>query len=716
MNVNEILSTLKKVVNKQDKNDNRLLTNSKEIVGAINENKLSLEESKKKIDTVYKGLCVRGWSTGYLESEDMRVTAPAVMNRISGDSVQLNINHYQDTLTSNDINTHPIDIEEVRNYVLFLKSKGYKIMLKPQVEIKTNEWRASINPSNPDLWFASYTNLMLSYARLAQETDVEIISVGSEYHTLTKKYDTRWRKLIKDIREVYTGALTYSASFNTAWADEGAILTFWDELDVIGLNYYTRINYSASSEPYSDDVIASYLQTDAQGGSPFLLMDRLANKYGKNIIFTEYGPPFSANGAEQTVSIEYLARYLELLLKKSFTMPWFRGGFMWVVDSLGTKSIFDEGKPVSPAIKEWYRRTQERSNAKVIAECASTFNGGTEVQYAPIAKIKMPKRANESANINFKLEGTIPNTRYLPQTEIFCHVGTDANGIVQYVELKRINGNLSYANLGYTQNSNEVIIWVRLGNGFSYKATLISNDSQYAELLHLNSVVVNEPNGFIKASISACLGVSDNISFMSGSPTFTWGETNAHRRYKLNGHLTINLSDGRPGLCCSTITSFQQDATGYRKLTLNPNINQPGIKVRLNPTPNSVTLVEFFWDGERWNAWNYGSTDISAYTANVTPSIGVSNDSKVNINVSGVNVCISFDIKITAEWLQGAETALLYVTDYPSISKSYGLFFADGTNELGGKLAIEGGIVKATPFTNLSNGTWLRGNINYVIS
>lgn len=44
MNVNEILSTLKKVVNKQDKNDNRLLTNSKEIVGAINENKLSLED------------------------------------------------------------------------------------------------------------------------------------------------------------------------------------------------------------------------------------------------------------------------------------------------------------------------------------------------------------------------------------------------------------------------------------------------------------------------------------------------------------------------------------------------------------------------------------------------------------------------------------------------------------------------------------------------
>ena len=48
MNVNEILSTLKKVVNKQDKNDSRLLTNSKEIVGAINENKLSLEERNQQ--------------------------------------------------------------------------------------------------------------------------------------------------------------------------------------------------------------------------------------------------------------------------------------------------------------------------------------------------------------------------------------------------------------------------------------------------------------------------------------------------------------------------------------------------------------------------------------------------------------------------------------------------------------------------------------------
>nr|DAM23961.1 MAG TPA: hypothetical protein [Caudoviricetes sp.] len=44
MNINDVLLKVKQIANKQDKSDNRLLTVSKEIVGAINENKSSLEE------------------------------------------------------------------------------------------------------------------------------------------------------------------------------------------------------------------------------------------------------------------------------------------------------------------------------------------------------------------------------------------------------------------------------------------------------------------------------------------------------------------------------------------------------------------------------------------------------------------------------------------------------------------------------------------------
>lgn len=48
MNINDVLLKVKQVANKQDKTDSRLLTNSKEIVGAINENKSSLEEKVNK--------------------------------------------------------------------------------------------------------------------------------------------------------------------------------------------------------------------------------------------------------------------------------------------------------------------------------------------------------------------------------------------------------------------------------------------------------------------------------------------------------------------------------------------------------------------------------------------------------------------------------------------------------------------------------------------
>ena len=52
MNINDVLLKVKQVANKQDKTDNRLLTNSKEIVGAINENKSSLEETKNEVNSL----------------------------------------------------------------------------------------------------------------------------------------------------------------------------------------------------------------------------------------------------------------------------------------------------------------------------------------------------------------------------------------------------------------------------------------------------------------------------------------------------------------------------------------------------------------------------------------------------------------------------------------------------------------------------------------
>lgn len=667
-------------------------------------------------DTVYRGLCVRGWDNNYFYGNDMRITAPSVMSRISGDSIQVNINHYQATLTANAITEHPIPMSEVKDYVNFLHSNGYKIMIKPQVEITTNEWRASIDPTDPDAWFASYTTLMLSYASMCEENEVEILSIGSEYHTLSKKYPDKWRSLIKEIRSVYNGKLIYSASFNTAWADEAAILEFWESLDVIGVNFYTRIGYDSTKEPYEDSFIGSYLQTDVQGGDPFLLLDRLANKYGKNIIFTEFGNPFSATGAEQTVSIDYLASYYRLLLEKAFNKPWFRGGFVWVVDKFNTKAVFDDGKPVSPAIKEFYSQNIEPATTGNSPLKAMTYNGGTDVGYAPLTRIKMPNRAYQSANMHFWVEGTVANSSNVPRTEILLHVGTGDTGVVQFVELRRLRGQIPYANLGYTQNGNEVTIWIRLSNGFAYRSGIISNNSQWGELIHLGDVATSEPTGLIKANTPAVVGVAPDQTFMSGAQTFTWNELQAYRKYKLNGSMSINLTNGVAGISMSTIVAFQQDTTGYRTLSLNSAISQPGLPVKLNPLPNSVTLVKFLWDGEKWNAWIYGSTEFTPIKYSISPSIGASSNSIIDFFISGKVINVNFEIEITATFTAGAETPLFYIADFPHPTKSYGTFFADAiTNDVAGRITVEGAVVKGKAFTTIAPG-WIRGSIAYIMS
>lgn len=670
-----------------------------------------LNETAQKLDTVYKGLCIRAWLTGYLNGQDMRTMAPDILNRISGDSVQLNINHYQETLTSSSITESPIGIEEVRGYVRYMKSKGYKVMAKPQVEIKTNEWRANIDPSDIDSWFSSYKTLILSYANMCEEEKVEILSIGSEYHKLTKKYPNKWIELIKEVREVFSGQLTYSASFNTAWADEAIAISFWDLLDVIGVNYYTRINYNVDNEPYDKDMVASYFQIDAQNADPFVALNKLADKYGRNIIFTEFGVPFSSTGSDLRVSDDYLVKHFDSLLSKAFKMPWFRGGFIWVCDPLGTKDMFSEDRKISSTIKEYYSLKLERSNNKVITNDSLTYRGPNG--YAPIVEINMPKRSYQSENIRVKIIGGASNTNYIPETEIFIHVGTGLTGEVESIELKRMFGNIPSDNIGYSKEGNRVIVYVKLTSDFEYRIVEIYNTApDWGKTVHLGDVVSSVPSNYVKASIYPITKVVSTEDLMSGNKTFTWHENSTFRRYKLNGNLTLNLNKGTVGLATSVIVSFRQDSTGYRTLTLDTSIKQIGIPVRLNNIPNSVTLVEFFWDGETWNAWCTSATNLVPYKTDLTPSIGTTSDSYIKAICSANTVEISFELTITASLTANVSTPIFYVPDFQSATKYFGLLI--GEAGVIGDFTIDGGVVTGKVYSTLSEQTKIKGSATYI--
>ena len=80
---------------------------------------------------------------------------------------------------------------------------------------------------------ASYTKFILTYAKLAQETKVDILCIGTELERFVMSRPDYWCGLIERIRKIYNGKLTYAANW-----DEYKRTPFWDMLDYIGIDAY----------------------------------------------------------------------------------------------------------------------------------------------------------------------------------------------------------------------------------------------------------------------------------------------------------------------------------------------------------------------------------------------------------------------------------------------------------------------------------------------
>ena len=143
--------------------------------------------------------------------------------------------------------------------------------------------------SNPAAFFAGYKAYVMQLATLAQQHNVQLLSIGNEMLSATKpipEYIDHWKDIIASIRTVYTGKLTYSALTDVLYPsqDEVSQITFWDRLDYVGVDIYPRF-------PTTGNEIPSVAQLDAQwttqGWKTYL--ENIANKYNKPIIFTESG-------------------------------------------------------------------------------------------------------------------------------------------------------------------------------------------------------------------------------------------------------------------------------------------------------------------------------------------------------------------------------------------------------------------------------------------
>lgn len=239
--------------------------------------------------------------------------------------------------------------EGIRRISQAAHEAGLRVILKPQV------WYRGSYPGEHDLeseeqldaFFARYGELVAHYARLAEETDADLLCIGVEFAKLTR-HEQGWRELIRLARRHYSGPLTYAANFG----EEFESVAFWDELDYLGLdNYY----------PLPDDLSTA---GNAQR------IEIVYRRFGKPVIFTEVG--FSSyEGTHRRpwedepggpYSVEAQAAGYEAIFRGFHDKPWLAGMFWWKVGTNGTSrqgrnsAHAPWGKPAMDVLKNWYLR------------------------------------------------------------------------------------------------------------------------------------------------------------------------------------------------------------------------------------------------------------------------------------------------------------------------------------------------------------------------
>jgi hypothetical protein len=157
--------------------------------------------------------------------------------------------------------------------------RGMKVMLVPHLWVESGDWRALIDPGSDEgwaRWAASYGRFALTWARVAEEGGAEIFSAGVELRSwVTTTRAPSFGALLRDLRGVYHGTLTYSGNWDDV--DQTVIL---GDLDVIGVNAFF---------PLADKEGAPFATLLDGGRRVRAKVHALAEAWQKPVLFTEIG-------------------------------------------------------------------------------------------------------------------------------------------------------------------------------------------------------------------------------------------------------------------------------------------------------------------------------------------------------------------------------------------------------------------------------------------
>ena len=249
-------------------------------------------------------------------------------------------------------------VEGAMATIVMAKKLGIKVMLKPQVWVIGDGWPGEFEATSEEdwkKWEIDYSNYILTYAKLCDSLEVDLLCIGTEYRQAVIKRSAFWTHLIKEVRKYYSGKLTYAANW-----DNYENVDFWNEVDFIGIDAYFPL--SPDKTPSVHDLMQSWSEQSEQ-------LEDFCNTYKMKAIFTEYGYQscdYSAykqweNKGNNEVNLLAQQNAYEALYRSIWNQEWMLGGFLWKWHAHDDKAggsendrFTPQNKPAEKIIQQYY--------------------------------------------------------------------------------------------------------------------------------------------------------------------------------------------------------------------------------------------------------------------------------------------------------------------------------------------------------------------------
>ncbi|MFT5354575.1 MAG: hypothetical protein ACI9KE_001782 [Polyangiales bacterium] len=235
-----------------------------------------------------------------------------------------------------DLNSTHIDMDfeaayeenrvAVRRVIAQAHAHGLQVLLIPHLWVETGGWRGEMEPTNWPDYQESYRSFVRAWARDGEMAGADALSIGVECKSWSGRFGGFWTSFIADLREDFSGLLTYSANW-----DEAEDVLFWDQLDFVGINAFYPL---ADHDDASDE---EYLEGARQ---IVPTVEALADVLMMPVVFVEVGYTTRSNAAVEpwlwpdgmenvVVDEREQARGLDAVFRAFLPQDFFAGFFIW---------------------------------------------------------------------------------------------------------------------------------------------------------------------------------------------------------------------------------------------------------------------------------------------------------------------------------------------------------------------------------------------------